>query len=60
MKDNEHFRLGRAWADTGTLAIIPKKYRVEPTTNEASSLAIAVAASIKAMLTALEEKNTAR
>jgi hypothetical protein len=57
---NDNFRLGKEWADTGTLSLIPKKYRVSPTTTEASSLAIAVGASIKAMLTDLEAKEVKR
>jgi len=52
---NEDFVRGKKAADTATLLMIPEKYRVTPTTDEASSISIAVAASIKSMLGALEE-----
>lgn len=44
------FLRGRVLADNATLRLIPEKYRVKPTTEEPSSLGIAVGASIKAML----------
>lgn len=46
------FRNGRRDADAATLSLIPSPWRVAPATDEASSLAVAVGASLSALIAA--------